>query len=256
MSKSQRDYFSVEIFSNMSDIQEFLDARKKQIDDLRALGQMNIDFMHKTLDCKYSYNFDWLGLPIIQLPQDIVALQEIIWSTKPDLIIETGVARGGSIIFHASMLRLLGNNGRVVGIDIDIRPHNREAIEKHPLSGNVTLIQGSSIDNVIVNQVKSLIKPSDKVMVILDSNHTHEHVLAELSLYHELVSKGCYLVVLDTVIEDIDYEYANRSWSKGNNPKTAVHEFIKKTDKFIIDTDIHNKLIFTVAPDGYLKCVK
>jgi cephalosporin hydroxylase len=214
-------------------------------------------FMVSSVPSLYSYNFDWLGLPIIQFPQDIIALQEIIWATKPDIIIETGVARGGSIIFYASMLQLLNNDGKVIGIDIDIRNHNRKAIEEHPLSFRVNLIQGSSIDQVIVDDVKKYIKPTDKVTVILDSNHTHEHVLAELELYSPLVTKNCYLIVMDTAIEDMPNDYFHdRPWSVGNNPKTAVHEFLKTTDRFEIDESIHNKLLITVAPDGYLKCIK
>ena len=194
-------------------------------------------------------------MPIIQTPQDIVALQEIIWQTKPDIIIETGVARGGSIIFHASMLHMLGNDGKVIGIDIDIRPHNREAIEQHAMSKYIHLIEGSSVDQDILQQVKDLIPEKSSVMVILDSNHTHDHVLKELQHYSSLVTKGCYLVVLDTIVEDLpDDLYHNRPWSRGNNPKTAVHEFMKTTTRFEIDDTVTNKILITAAPDGYLKC--
>ena len=184
-------------------------------------------------------------------------MQEIIWRTKPDVIIETGVARGGSIIFHASMLHLLNGNGKVVGIDIDIRSHNRKAIEDHPLSFRVNLLQGSSIDVAMIEAVKKILKPNDKIMVILDSNHTHDHVLKELVLYSPFVTKGCYLIVLDTCVEDLpDNLFNNRPWGKGNNPKTAVQEFMKTTDRFEIDENIHNKLVLTAARDGYLKCIK
>lgn len=206
---------------------------------------------------KYYYNFDWLGLPIIQYPQDMVAVQEIIWKTKPDVIIETGVARGGSLILSASILHLLNGNGRVIGVDIDIRKHNRDAIEAHPLAFRIDLIQGSSTDDHILHQVQEKIKEGKRVMVILDSNHTHAHVFKELELYSPLVTAGCYCVVLDTFIEDLpDDFFPDRPWSKGNNPKTAVHEFLKLTDRFEIDTFIHKKLSITAAPDGYLKCVK
>lgn len=206
---------------------------------------------------KYSYHFKWFGLPIIQYPQDIVAMQEIIWQVKPDIIIETGVARGGSVVFYAGMLKVMDIDGEVVGIDIDIRPHNREAIENHLLSDYITLIQGSSVEDSVVEQVKEKAKGKERVLVILDSNHTHDHVLAELQAYAPLVTKGSYCIAFDTVIEDMpEGSFPDRPWDRGNNPKTAVWEYLKTTDRFVIDESIHNKLQITVAPDGYLKCVK
>lgn len=206
---------------------------------------------------RYSYHFTWLGRPIIQYPQDIVAIQEIIWGTRPDLIIETGVAHGGSLIFHASMLELLGENGFVIGIDIDIRKHNRIAIEAHPLFKRIRLIEGSSVDAAVIDQVRHLAQGRKRIMVLLDSNHTRDHVLQELKLYAPLVSAGNYLIVLDTVIEDLPKSlFPERPWGKNDNPKTAVHEFLGQTDRFVIDKKIENKLLLTVAPDGYLKCVK
>jgi cephalosporin hydroxylase len=205
---------------------------------------------------RYSYNFNWLGRPIIQIPEDIIAMQELIWQVKPDLIIETGIAHGGSLIFYASMLELIGGDGEVLGIDIDIREHNRVEIEKHPMFKRITMIQGSSIDGVIVKQVYKLAKGKKRILVVLDSNHTQDHVLKELELYAPLVKKGSYLVVFDTAIEDIPEDlFPDRPWGKGNNPKTAVWEFLKTNDRFEIDKDFENKLLFTVAPDGYLKCV-
>lgn len=240
-----------------NDFNEFKEERAKNILTLRqkendsAIGNAFFKSVYKH---NYTYNFDWLGLPIIQTPQDIVAIQEIIWQNKPDIIIETGVARGGSVIFHASILQLLGNDGKVIGIDIDIRPHNRQAIENHPLSQNVILIEGSSVAEETIIQIKSHLKSNAKVMAILDSNHTHDHVLEELNLYSDFVSIGQYLVVLDTIVEDLPDEFHdNRPWGKGNNPKTAVHEFMKKSDGFEIDYHIQNKLLITAAPDGYLK---
>ena len=210
-----------------------------------------------SLDYEYSYHFKCLGRPIIQYPQDIVAIQEIIWSVKPDLIIETGIAHGGSLIFNASMLELLGGNGQVLGIDIDIREHNRLEIEKHPMFKRITMIEGSSIDDAVVEQVYNFAKGKERILVILDSNHTHKHVLREMELYSPLVKKGSYLVVFDTVVEDMPDELCqDRPWGKGNNPKTAVWEFLKTNDRFEIDKEIENKLLITVAPDGYLKCVK
>lgn len=209
-----------------------------------------------SLNFEYHYHFSWLGVPIIQFPQDILAMQEIIWKIKPDLIIETGIARGGSLIFHSSMLELIGENGQVVGIDIDIRDHNRKNIENHPMFKRITMIEGSSVDAKIVQQINEIAKGKSKVMVILDSMHTHDHVLKELSLYSPLVTKNSYLIVFDTVIEDIPDEInKDRPWGKGNNPKSAVHEFLKNNNMFVIDTDMEKKLLITVGPDGFLKRV-
>lgn len=206
---------------------------------------------------EYSYHFTWLGLPIIQYPQDMMVMQEIIWKVKPDLIIETGIARGGSLIFYASMLELLGNDSQVLGIDIDIREHNRIEIERHPMFKRITMIEGSSVDPEIVKQVQDLAKDKPTILVILDSNHTHDHVFQELECYSSLVTKDSYLVVFDTIVEDMPEGYfGDRPWGKGNNPKTAVWEFLKTNDRFQIDKDIEAKLLITVAPDGYLKCVK
>ncbi len=205
---------------------------------------------------EYSYHFTWLGRPIIQYPQDILALQELIWNVKPDLIIETGIARGGSIVFFASMMQLLGGTGQVIGIDIDIREHNRIEIEKHPLSKRMIMLQGSSVDESIVQRVRELALNKRCIMVALDSNHTHDHVLRELQLYSPLVTRGSYLVVFDTVIEDMPEKYfSERPWDKGNNPKTAVREFLETNNRFEIDKSVPNKLVITTAPDGYLKCI-
>lgn len=234
---------------------DFLKDREKNIEKMARdnLALKSQQWFIEASNYKYSYNFDWLGLPIIQFPQDIVAIQEIIWNTKPDIIIETGIARGGSLILSASILHMLNGNGKVVGIDVDIRPHNRMAVENHPLAFRINMLEGSSIDESILNQVKAQINANDKVMVILDSNHTHEHVFKELELYAPLVTKGNYLVVMDTVVEDMPNNYyPNRPWGHGNNPKTAVHAFLENNDEFEIDTQIQNKLSITTAPDGYL----
>ena len=206
---------------------------------------------------KYTYNFNWLGRPIIQLTEDIMLMQEIIFRVKPDLIIETGIAHGGSLIFSASMLELLGNNGKVLGIDIDIRQHNRLEIEKHPMAKRISMMQGSSIDKTVAEKVHAFAENSEKVMVFLDSNHTHEHVIKELELYSSLVKKGSYLVVFDTGIEDLPEDMcADRPWGKGDNPKTAVWKFLKSNNRFEIDRELESRVLFTVAPDGYLKCIK
>ena len=205
---------------------------------------------------EYCYHFTWLGRPIIQYPQDMIAVQEIIWTVKPQLIIETGIAHGGSLILSASLLELLGGTGRVVGVDIEIRPHNRKAIEEHPMFKRITLIEGSSVDESIAGQVRQLADNCHPVLVILDSNHTHQHVLRELELYSPLVTRGSYLIVYDTVIEDMPVDaFPDRPWGRGNNPKTALHEFLKTNRRFMIDKEIENKLLITVAPDGYLKCI-
>lgn len=206
---------------------------------------------------EYSYHFTWMGRPIIQFPQDIVALQEVIWRVRPDLVVETGVARGGSLVFSASMLELLGGDGLVVGVDIDIRPHNRRAIEEHPLSRRIALIEGSSIDPEVVAQVRARAAGRCCVMVILDSSHTHDHVLSELRQYAPLVGSGSYLIVMDTIVEDMPADFfPDRPWCPGNNPKTAVRAFLRECDRFEVDRELEAKLLVSVAPEGYLRCVR
>jgi Cephalosporin hydroxylase len=235
----------------------------------KALQTTSYEFMVASTQPKYSYNFSMLGRPIIQYPQDMVAIQELIWTIKPDLVIETGIAHGGSLILSASMLALLdycdaveigqtldprAPRRRVLGIDIDIRTHNRAAIEAHPMAHRIDMIQGSSIAPEIVAEVHKRATGHDRVMVILDSNHTHEHVLAELDAYASLVSPGSYCVVFDTVIEDLPAGmYPDRPWDVGNNPKTAVREFLSRNHDFEADEDMEAKLLITVAPGGYLR---
>ena len=231
-----------------------------------------INFLLKTAVHKYSYNFNWLGRPAIQLPNDAWAMQELIWSIKPDLIIETGIAHGGSLIFSASMLALLdmadaiesgtmldpkNSKRKVLGLDIDIRQHNREAIEAHPMASRIQMIQGSSIAPEVIEQVRNVAKDYQRILVCLDSNHTHEHVLAELEAYAPLTSVGSYCVVFDTIIEDMPKDmFPDRPWGPGDNPKTAVWEYLKAHPEFEIDKSIQHKLLITVAPDGYLKRVR
>jgi cephalosporin hydroxylase len=226
--------------------------------DVQALSRI---WSRETNQHKYTYNFSWLGRPIIQYPQDIVAMQELIWEVKPDLIIETGIAHGGSLIFSASMLELVasctGSAGEVLGIDIDIRAHNRAAIEAHPLSKRISMIQGSSIDPEIIAQVQAKAKGKQRVLVCLDSNHTQDHVLAELEAYAPLTTAGSYCVVMDTLIEDMPKAlFSDRPWGPGNNPKSAVWEYLKSHPEFEIEKNLSNKLLITVAPDGYLKRVR
>ena len=228
-------------------------------------------FTKASLGPQYSYNYAWQGRPIIQYPQDMMAMQELIWSIKPDLIIETGIAHGGSLIFSASMLAQLDmcdaieagvsfnpkeSRRKVLGIDIDIRAHNREAIEAHPMASRIQMIQGSSVAPEIIEQVKQVASGYKRILVCLDSNHTHEHVLAELQVYAPLTSVGSYCIVFDTIVEDLPAEmFPDRPWGPGDNPKTAVWEYLKTHPEFEIDESIQNKLLITVAPDGYLKRV-
>ena len=243
----------------MSEVARFIAEVQQNIEGLRtdaAVKQATLDWVNAIAPHKYTYNFSWLGRPIIQFPQDLAALQEIIWDTKPDLIIETGIAHGGSLIFHASMLQLLGNDGRVLGVDIDIRDHNRAEIEAHPMFERIEMIQGSSIDGSTADQVRMIAGGAKHVMVVLDSNHTHAHVERELELYAPLVTKDCYLVVCDTLIEDMPVgSFPDRPWDKGDNPATAVREFLSATDRFEVDATIDAKLQISVAPGGYLKCM-
>lgn len=243
----------------MDPIQRFKKEKQENIQKLakdRVLKSLTTKFLYDSTKYKYSYNFEWLGRPIIQFPQDIMAMQEIIWEVKPDLMIETGIAHGGSLIFYASLLELIGR-GEVLGIDIDIRKHNRKEIEKHKMFKRIKMIEGSSVDKKVIKKVKKIVQKHKKIMVCLDSLHTHEHVLKELNLYSKFVSKGSYLVVFDTIIEYFPKGFfKNKPWDKGNNPATAVKEFLKKNKNFIADKNIENKLLITCAPGGFLKRVK
>ena len=221
--------------------------------EFRALSER---WRAMALERKYMNNFSWLGRPMIQLPMDAMAMQEVIWAVKPDLVIETGVAHGGSVVLSASMLELLGQ-GEVLGVDIEIRAHNRQAIESHPLAHRIQLIEGSSVAPEVVAQVRAAAAGKQRVLVFLDSNHTHEHVLAELNAYADLVSVGSYCVVFDTFVEDMpdDYVWTERPWGKGNNPKTAVWEYLRSHPEFQIDKSVEDKLLVTSAPDGFLRRV-
>ena len=228
-------------------------------DELRKAAK---DFMLQSVGAQYSYNFTWMGRPIIQYPQDLVALQEIIWEVKPDLIIETGVAHGGSAVFFASLLELNAHCGgpkdaEVWCVEIDLRAHNREALVAHPMYPRLKIFDGSSVDEKIASVIAEKAATCQRVMIVLDSNHTHEHVLGELNLYAPLVSVGSYCVVFDTVIEDLDgVEFVDRPWGKGDNPKTAVAEFLRTNSDFIVDYAIDEKLLISAAPGGYLKRIK
>ena len=247
----------------MDEYQQFKEEGKSEIGNMSNdsdFRKLTIDWMNAANSKKYSYHFEWLGRPIIQYPQDMIAMQEIIWSVKPDLIIETGVARGGSLIFYASLLELLETTGvsvggRIIGIDNDIRAHNRTAIETHPLFRRIDLVEGSSVDATTKDQVSEKVGDAKNLLVILDSFHTHEHVLMELEMYHSFVSHNSYLIVFDTVIEFMSHDmFQDHPWSVGNNPMTALNEFLETNGDFEIDKEIHEKLQISVAPNGYLKC--
>lgn len=253
-----QDEFAGEVERNIKALKEDVHANRISKEWIRAVAPH-----------RYVFNFSWLGRPIIQFPQDIVAMQELIWRTRPDLIVETGIAHGGSLVLSASMLALLDYaeaiqleqqldfhkpRRKVLGIDIEIRQHNREAIEIHPFANRIQMLEGSSVDPEIVAKVRELAAGFKRVMVCLDSDHTHAHVLSELEAYAPLVTPGCYCVVWDTEIEDMPPgSIKDRSWGKGNNPKTAVWEYLKSHPEFQIDKEIEGKLLITVAPDGFLR---
>jgi len=256
-------------------IEEFLREKEDSIRQLGAsapLRALTDSWIDQAARLRYTYLFSSLGRPIIQFPQDMVAIHELMWEVKPDLVIETGIAHGGSLIHSASMLALLDmcdaieahamldprvSRREVVGLDIEIRPHNRQAIEAHPLASRIRMIEGSSIEPSIIDQVTEIARSHERIMVLLDSNHTHDHVLAELEAYAPLTSAGSYCIVFDTIVEDMAADFfLNRPWGKGNNPKTAVHAFLPNHPEFEIDKAIEHKLLITVAPDGFLKRVR
>lgn len=254
------------------------DFRREVLANIEGLGRdhelqkKSMEWIRDITRHKWAYNFRWLGRPAIQFPNDTWALQELIWEIRPDLIIETGIAHGGSLVFNASMLALLDmvdaiernqcmnpveSGRRVLGIDIDIREHNLQAIRSHPMSSRIEMIEGSSVDPDVIQRVMQITSGYSTVMVCLDSNHTHEHVLAELEAYAPLVSPGSYCVVFDTVIADMpDTMFSDRPWGPGNNPKTAVREYLETHPEFEIDLGIQHKLQITVAPDGFLRRIK
>jgi len=237
-----------------------------------ALGTAADNFMIKSLEALYSYNFSWLGRPIIQYPQDIVAVQELVFNTRPDLIIETGIAHGGSLILSASLLALLdledhlkdstkstfgSSRRKVIGVDVDIRSANRSALDQHFLKPWIHLIEGSSISPEVISEVTEAASKFSKVMVCLDSNHTADHVAAELEAYGVLTSVGCYCVVFDTVVEHMPEQLSrDRPWGPNNNPMTAVRSFLSENSIFEVDDSITRKLLLSVAPDGYLKRIR
>ena len=241
----------------LKNFKEKVDKNIKLMSQDKNLKKKSIDWMLHADKYKYTYNFRWMGIPIIKFPNDILALQEIIWKVKPDVIIETGIAHGGSIIFSATMLELIGKDGLVIGVDIDIRKHNRVEIEKSKFYRRIKMFEGSSVSKKIVKKIKSFIKPKSKVMVFLDSNHTYSHVMKEIEIYSKLVTKNSYLVVEDTFTEFFPKNYfSNRPWDVGNNPLIAINKFLKKNKNFKIDKNLNEKLSITETFDGYLKKIK
>ena len=245
----------------MDPIEQF---KKERVADIAAMGsdeelkKKSLEWMLHADKYKYTYNYSWMGRPIIKFPSDIVATQQIVWDVKPDLIIETGIAHGGSLILSASLLELIGGPGRVLGIDIDIRAHNRKEIEAHPMFKRIDMIEGSSVADDVMARVRTAAAKAKSVMVFLDSLHTHDHVLKELELYAPLVSVGSYLVLPDTFIEYFPKSYYahNRPWDVGNNPMTALRAFLEKNKDFEIDRELCDKLMITEAFDGYLRRVR
>ena len=248
--------------ADTDDREQYLENRKNKSISLgldKKVFEQSKDLIYNLDQYDYSYLWTWMGIPIIQLPADIMATQEVIWKTKPDIIIETGVARGGSVLFMASILEMMGN-GQVIGVDIDIRKHNRESIESHPMSKRVTLIEGGSVDESILKQVRANIPDGARVMVVLDSDHSRDHVLEECRAYGPMVTKDCYMVVADTLVGHLDEKDApqNRSqvWFKGNDPLTALQDYMLESDRFEIDLEINGKLVLSSSPGGYAHCIK
>jgi len=243
----------------MDPITRFNKERKEAIKLMgkdNELKKKSLEWIIASHKYNYHYNFTWLGRPIIHYPNDVMLLQEIIWDIKPDLIIETGIAHGGSIVFSASMLELIGK-GEVVAVDIEIRKHNRIEIENHPMYKRITLIEGSSVDSNVIKRIESIANSKKRVMVFLDSLHTHDHVLKELRQYSKFVTKGSYIVCFDTYIKFFPKGYfKNKPWSVNKNPMTAVKSFLKENDSFMIDNSVIDKLCITEAFDGYLKRIR
>ena len=245
----------------MDDYQEFRDTNVRN----NIQRQLDVKLKEQLLQVqieldryKFGYTFEWLGVPIIRLPDDIVVFQELVFQVKPRIILEIGIARGGSVILSSSLVELLGNNGRVIGVDIDIRSHNLERIKAHRMYKNITLIEGNILNKDTIKELTENLGQARVDILVLDSNHTHEHVLEELQLLSGFVAVGGYIVLPDTVIEDFPQGYYsdNRPWDVGNNPKTALLEFLSNNNKFEKDLHFSSKAALSESPDGYIRKIR
>lgn len=237
---------------NIESLREFVRTKDdKNINDLLKFGLQWNKVAHQN---RLSYEIDWLGVPVIQTPEDLILMQELIYKIQPDVIVETGIAHGGSLIYYASLMELL-DKGKVIGIDIDIRNHNKRVIESHPMYKRIEMIESSSISNTTIELLKSQIPKNLDVLVCLDSDHTKDHVLKELELYQEFVKPGSYIVVFDTNTSQLAEQGVCEEKYLDNGPLEAVYDFLKNNNDFEIDTD-YNKLFISYSPNGYLRRIK
>ena len=246
-------------YQTMNIIEQYQQQVERHQEEIRRdtkFHQLSREWMDRSIGCGYSYNFTWMGRPIIQYPQDIIAMKELIWRIQPDLIIETGIAHGGGLVFYASMLELTGGDGQVLGVEQHIFPEIREQLERHRMYKRITMLEGNSVSAEIIQKVAEAARGKSRVLVALDSNHTHEHVLRELELYSPFVTKGSYLVVFDTIVNEVDEGYySNRPWDASNNPRTAADAFLAGNKRFVVDEDISSRLQVSACPGGYLRCI-
>ena len=238
-------------YENLPSLREFVRTKEDKNED--ELSEAAEKWLKVASENRLSYEIDWLGMPIIQTPEDMILMQELLFRIKPDFVIETGVAHGGSLVYYASLLELLGK-GKVIGIDIDIREHNRKVIEAHPMFKRIELIEGDSTSEEIIGKVRYLVPPGSKVIVCLDSNHMKAHVSKELELYKQFVQPECYIVVFDTHTSRMaDLGSADKNYSN-NGPMEALNEFLINNKDFVIDNE-YNKLYVSYSPNGYLRRV-
>ena len=239
-------------YENIPSIRRYVSIKENK--NIRELEEAAIKWAKVSAENRLSYEIDWLGIPIIQTPEDMILMQELIFKVQPDVIIETGVAHGGSLIYYASLLEILGK-GKVIGIDIEIREHNRKVIEKHPMFKRIDLVEGSSISEETIEKIRKMVPNNSKVIVCLDSNHTKNHVLKELQLYHGFVNLGSYIVVFDTITSKLSKVSNSEKIYLGNSPKEAIEEFLKEHNNFELDKS-YNKLYVSSSQDGYLRRIK
>ena len=239
-------------YENISSLRKYVNIKENK--NIRELEEAAIKWAKVSAENRLSYEIDWLGIPIIQTPEDMILMQELIFKVQPNVIIETGVAHGGSLIYYASLLELLGK-GKIIGIDIEIREHNRKVIEKHPMFKRIDLVEGSSISEETIEKIRKMVPNNSKVIVCLDSNHTKNHVLKELQLYHGFVNLGSYIVVFDTITSKLSKVSSSEKIYLDNSPKEAIEEFLKEHNNFELDKS-YNKLYVSSSQDGYLRRIK